>query len=495
MDRGMGMPIGRVSLILGVMCMAASGGCVFYLNPRCFDDIANGDETDIDCGGGTCGQCEVGRSCSVAGDCENGNCKGGTCTPLPCENGVQDGEETDVDCGGTCRKCSGGRACLVDGADGDCFSGTCAGGTCASLAPVTFADADAYPTDSSKPYILLKGDLDRDGVLDLVTANEQADTLTVFRGQERGRFTMTPPFPIGSPGPRCPRIPCRYPTGAALVDIDGDGFLDVATANWSGDSVSVLLGDGNGNLGLAREYATADVAETQNLAVADLDGDQHEDVIAVNRALGSATQFMGQLGGLLGAPTTYAVGSPATFAMNVTFAHLDEDDENVDVVFTGRQTVVRLGNGDGTFGAESTYPLQGGMVVAVDVNLDGRLDLVTVDRDTESVGVLLGRGDGTFRSPLLSTTGKGSGPWAIALADFNLDGVPDVVTSNFEGTDATILLGIGNGRFEEPLSAGELGADGSYGVVTADFNGDGKPDFAISNTKMDDVLVKLNTSE
>jgi len=471
----------RVWLIMTFVCAIGSGGCVFYLNPLCYDDIANGEESDIDCGGGECTPCIIGRECGADADCENSNCVGGTCTPLPCENGELDGDETAIDCGGSCRPCSGGKACEVDA---DCFS-SCAGGTCSALSSVAFAEAVVYPA-GFKPYILLSGDLDNDDVLDLVSVNETENSLSVFLGQGDGTFTVEPRrlFPEGGD---------FYPTGGAVVDLDGDGFQDVVTANWHGNSVSVLPGLGDGTFGPFTDYPTADLAATQNLAVGRLDADDRQDVIAVNLDLGSATQFIGQPAGVLGARATYAVGGPGALPLYVAIADLNGDGKD-DAVFVGEKTVVRLGNGDGTFGAETIYPLPGGMVVPIDVDLDGDVDLVTADRATDTVGVLLGRGDGTFLSPLISTTGRRTGPWALALADFNLDGVPDVVTGNFDSADATLLLGIGNGHFEAPVSAGETGA-GSYGLVAADFDGDGKQDFATCNATTFDMKVTLNASQ
>ena len=84
------------------------------------------------------------------------------------------------------------------------------------------------------------------------------------------------------------------------------------------------------------------------------------------------------------------------------------------------------------------------------------------------------------------------------MADFNLDGVPDVVTANFMTGNASVLLGIGNGRFEAPIDTGPTadpaGGKISYGVAVGDFNGDGKPDLATTNPGDNDISVKLSTS-
>ncbi|MBX7082571.1 MAG: hypothetical protein K1X88_25425 [Nannocystaceae bacterium] len=91
----------------------------------CRDGAQNGDETDVDCGGDTCPGCDDGETCMDGGDCLSQVCdpKSDTCTPPACDDGVHNGAETDVDCGGgTCPDCNDGEDCLVDD---DCLSGSC----------------------------------------------------------------------------------------------------------------------------------------------------------------------------------------------------------------------------------------------------------------------------------------------------------------------------------------------------------------------------------
>jgi hypothetical protein len=483
-EPGIEMPRRRLALLVALAAAAACvdlRGCVYYLHPQCSDQIHNGSESDIDCGG-TCRPCDVGFSCGSEGDCDSGICIGGTCAPPPCANGVQGGAETDVDCGGgTCRKCAGGRGCL---ADGDCFSGTCDPGTstCSSLRNVSFADPVSYPA-GYKTYALFASDVDGDGLVDLVAANEQGDSVSVFLGQGDGTFGHVGDFTTGA-----------YPTGVAIADLNGDGIPDILTANYHGDSVSVLFGVGDGTFQAARHYPTAAGAQTQNLALGDLDGDGYPDVIATNLATSSVSLFKGRSDGALEPAVDVPVGIlGASVPYGVVIADFDGDGKNDMAITDSRSqtTIVRLGHGDGSFGPEEAYP-GAGYLVAFDVDLDGRLDLIAAHEDV--VGVLLGRGDGTFHNPLVSTTGAGSRPYSLAVGDFNLDGVPDVVTANFASLTASVLLGIGDGRFESPLSGGETGLN-SYGAAVADFNGDGKPDFATCNAGSYDVKVSLNTSQ
>jgi len=97
------------------------------LPPACNDGIANGDETDVDCGGGCAARCASGQGCGDGADCIGGICEGAICAPT-CDDGAMNGGETGVDCGGSaCPACPLGSGCATDA---DCLSSTCAGGVC-----------------------------------------------------------------------------------------------------------------------------------------------------------------------------------------------------------------------------------------------------------------------------------------------------------------------------------------------------------------------------
>ncbi|HTQ04098.1 MAG TPA: hypothetical protein VMI54_09580 [Polyangiaceae bacterium] len=98
---------------------------------HCSNGVLDADtgETDVDCGGPDCHGCTLGGQCNVQSDCSEGQCLAGYCQTPGCSNGVQDGQETAVDCGGTCPGCATGQPCNVDG---DCASGVCPDGHCAS---------------------------------------------------------------------------------------------------------------------------------------------------------------------------------------------------------------------------------------------------------------------------------------------------------------------------------------------------------------------------
>jgi hypothetical protein len=106
------------------------------LVPDCTDGVQNQDETDVDCGGSICGDCAFGKVCSIASDCVSDTCSGGVCIAAPnCTDSVKNQDETDIDCGGLiCGDCNIGGACLIAS---DCSSANCVGDVCVAIEACT----------------------------------------------------------------------------------------------------------------------------------------------------------------------------------------------------------------------------------------------------------------------------------------------------------------------------------------------------------------------
>jgi hypothetical protein len=129
------------------MCDESANMCI----DTCQDEIKNGDETDVDCGG-SCDPCNLGQACLVSADCTEGTCEEGVCTIIvapSCEDGLQNGDETDVDCGGTCGPCEEGESCNVDA---DCAVGTCDSGICTVGTSSEFEASILIDTDWGSGY-------------------------------------------------------------------------------------------------------------------------------------------------------------------------------------------------------------------------------------------------------------------------------------------------------------------------------------------------------
>src|SRR5208337_4569715 len=161
---------------------------------------------------------------------------------------------------------------------------------------------------------------------------------------------------------------------------------------------------------------------------------------------------------------------------------------------------VLLGNGDGTFrtqvrsgaGPEPTslrfeVGPEPTCLVTGDFNGDGRADLAAATADSHDIAVPLGNGDGTFQAPV--RVGAGADPWSLVTADFNGDGRPDLA-GNFLDDETAVLLGNGDGTFQAPVRVGAGWAEPTC-LVTGDFNGDHRPDLAAGIGGSNSIAVLL----
>ena len=126
------------------------------------------------------------------------------------------------------------------------------------------------------------------------------------------------------------------------------------------------------------------------------------------------------------------------------------------------------------------FPVNGGWILVDDFNGDGRADLLFEAAGTPEsyVEVALGNGDGTFQSPTLVYSG--SSRLSAVIADFNSDGIPDVIVADYGASTYNVALGNGDGTFRDPVSSATVPSPSS--LVVADFNGDGIPDIVIGSS-------------
>ncbi len=284
-----------------------------------------------------------------------------------------------------------------------------------------------------------------------------------------------------------------FPDGMATADFNGDGIPDLAIANWSEGTVSVLLGQGDGSFAPALAYAAG--VGPMALVARDFNADGKVDLAVTNLLSQDVSVLLGKGDGAFLRAASVPVG---VALFGIAAGDLDGDGR-ADLVVTngtsggvpGQSVVVLLGNGDGTFRVSAVLPTGANpMAVAIrDLDGDGVQDLVVANADANTVAVLLGTGGGQFRFG--TEYAVGWSPQGLALADLDGDGRIDLVVANAWSNSVSVLLNRGSGV----LAPGVTYAAGtaSAGVVLADLDGDGKLDAAVFDELGDDIVVLSGT--
>lgn len=351
----------------------------------------------------------------------------------------------------------------------------------------SFASPASYPVGQWPSRIAL-ADVSGDGILDVLVTNITDGTVSVLKGNGDGTFQAHFDFPVG-----------KSPDVLVVADFNGDQKPDVAVVSRGESSssvISLLIGNGNGTFQMGSSYTVESFVGSASAG--DLNGDGKADLVLVsppvtNAVNGSVTVLLGNEGG------TFKPGASLDMnALAVAIADMDGDGKpdlviptrTIDIAPGPGTIMVLLGNGDGTFRNGSSYvaDLWGGSsqasVSAGDFDGDGHIDVAVASTSEDTVAVLMGKGDGTFRSQ--ANYGTGRNPLSLVTGDFNGDTQIDLVTTNTYSSSVSVLLGNGDGTFQaRPVFNSGVSAFpySPSTTVAVDFNGDGHEDIVLSDTQ------------
>jgi len=307
-----------------------------------------------------------------------------------------------------------------------------------------------------------------------------------------------PQVPLFEPASGSPFPTGERPQDVVVCDIDGDGNLDVLTANSESEDVSVLVGDGGGGFHPAAVSPVPTGIASHLIACADLTGDGHLDVAVTSHHSHEVVILPGNGAGGLDAGSGFrvaALGSGEPHNHGLLTIDLDGDGA-LDIVTTNQEEEsVSVLHADGAGGfapaAGSPYPVgrMPYLPAAGDVDGDGRLDLAIPNARDDDVTILLGTADGSFSEAPDSPQPVESRPYSAGLADLNGDSRLDLVASHAETSLLTILLGDGTGRFA-PAPGSPVDAENrGYKVHFGDVNQDGHTDLITSGGPAVAVLL------
>jgi hypothetical protein len=337
-----------------------------------------------------------------------------------------------------------------------------------SVDPATSVPAGTQPSG------LASGDFDGDLDRDLVTTVDDANDIVVLLNDGSGTYSM---------GPNSILPASSSPQDIVAGRLDGDTIMDLAVAvRDPAGAVIILLGNGNATFTMSSTIAVGD--RPRGLSIADIDGDGDLDLAVANRDSASASVLTNNGSGSFTVQTV-AVGGEARFTALGDF----DDDTDLDLAVTNsdNRSVEIFENIAGTFSFSETLFVNPATrpdgVVAADLDGDTKADDLAV-----GVAVFLS-GPAGFSGPSAYDTG-GTNTSEVAAADLDCDGLTDLVTSNSDSNNLSLLTNTGAGVFGPATleAAGTTPGD----LDTSDFDGDGDADIAVANRDSNDVSVLIN---
>jgi len=377
---------------------------------------------------------------------------------------------------------------LITGDNGDVVMGAGGGayvyinnGDGTFKAPVLYGGTGPQWVDS-----IVITDINGDKKNDLVVSSYTSSAVWTMLGNGKGGFTAGSSFATDG-----------YPNNVVVADFNGDKKLDFVVGQQGyagGQWMTMGLGNGDGTFRSSQSYGYTWSGLVSQIATADLNNDGNLDMVEAGGGTGvGITVMLGSSHGVFGSPISTAVGCGQANRNGVNSIAVGDvsGDGKVDVVATSLNigitncenvVAVLIGSGNGKFKTPVYYStgvtVQSGSVTLGDLNGDGKLDIVVSNADG-SLSVLLNKGKGIYGTATVIIAASGTQGGNIVIGDFNKDGKLDLAVTDYSGTAINVLLGNGDGTFKAPISTPS--PINPIALAAGDFNNDGKLDLALTS--------------
>lgn len=347
-----------------------------------------------------------------------------------------------------------------------------------AAAQITFSPPVNYPIGLN-PDSAAMVDLNGDGFLDLAVASDAPDKVSILLNNGNGTFAA-PTF-VALPG-----------SGAHTVvagDFNGNGTIDLAVSMHNSGNVQILLNDGRAHFTLGASIAVG--SDPRSMAAGKLDHNASLDLVVANRGSSNVSVLLNDGLGTFTMANVPCGSGPRTIVMGEF-----SGDEALDFAVTThdmRRVDVFRNLGAGTFASlvNLSIPNKPEGLVAADLNSDGRMDLAA-GSDENNVGfltVFLANGPGTFGAGVPFLVDAMTADF-VAAADFDADGDVDLASVSRAGSTLSVLANQGNGSFAPALHFG-IG-QGPEHVAAATLDANGSLDLVVTNRNSGNVSVLLN---
>ncbi|HYV37174.1 MAG TPA: FG-GAP-like repeat-containing protein, partial [Gemmataceae bacterium] len=330
----------------------------------------------------------------------------------------------------------------------------------------------------TNPVAIAFGDINQDNKPDFVTANSNNNNVTIVRGNGDGSFQVSTNLAL---------TPATQPSAVATGDVNGDGLPDMVVGDTGSNQITVFLAVAAGLYG--PKTVISGVSAPNSVVLADLTHTGKLDIVATSAVTDVVTVLANNGAGVFSAPVTVATGkSPVKVVtgdfngdgnLDLAVAHSAGNPKN-----TGGVSIL-LGTGSRTFQAAKDVPTNGvpGSLGVADFNKDGFQDIVVTDTVTSVVTLLVGDGTGAFT--IFGNYAVGASPAGLLVADVNADGYADVVTVSSASTSTdniSAILNAAGGGFSPAVFSGLPNGASLEDIALLNLNQDPFPDIIVTRT-------------
>jgi len=334
------------------------------------------------------------------------------------------------------------------------------------------------------PVALTSADFRNIGEQDLAVVNELDNTLTILQNQGTGTFLQAgSPISLGASRATAPAIAPSIASAAFTTS----GFHDLLVTDPVANTIQVLLSNGDDTFKEATGSPISVGQQPSSIVTGDFNGDGNQDFVVTNFTDNTFSLFLGNGDGTFKQAAGSPFALPNAVAGPIAMTESDfNSDGNLDLAIVNRTTnnvTILLGNGNGTFTQATNSPFPVGhspvAIATGDLNEDSHPDLAVLNQSDNTLSVLLGNGDGTFAAAPNSPFATGQTPTAVAIADFNADGNPDIAVTDPLTDSVSVYLGLGQGIFA-PAFELPVGTNPTA-LLAASLSGASLPDVAITD--------------